>query len=231
MKKITIAGIAMLFAAITNAQITANDASLHAMKPVYTVPYEPMAKEDIKKVLDKVFNYLDAVTPAQMINKKTNEAVTDPAAIDSNTAVKQGDFRITSYEWGVTYSALQWASDITGDKKYTAYVKDRFDFFAKWIPAVRKLKAAGHQILQIYSRNASAASELAYEWDTESTNYKSMIQKNADLYIIAVDDRSIADRTPIRPAAAGPAGVKEPDPSHEDGASGPRPKQKAYTRP
>lgn len=56
----------------------------------------------------------------------------------------------------------------------------------------RKLKAAGHPIVQLYSRNASAASELAYEWDTESTNYKSMIQKNADLYIIAVDDQSIA---------------------------------------
>lgn len=56
----------------------------------------------------------------------------------------------------------------------------------------RKLKAAGHNIVQIYSRNASVASELAYEWDTESTNYKSMIQKNADLYIIAVDDQSIA---------------------------------------
>lgn len=56
----------------------------------------------------------------------------------------------------------------------------------------RKLKAAGHNIVQIYSRNASAASELAYEWDTESTNYKSMIQQNADLYIIAVDDQSIA---------------------------------------
>ena len=57
----------------------------------------------------------------------------------------------------------------------------------------RKLKAAGHTIVQLYSRNASAASELAYELDSESTNYKSMIQKNADLYIIAVDDRSIDD--------------------------------------
>lgn len=55
----------------------------------------------------------------------------------------------------------------------------------------RKLKAAGHQILQIYSRNASAASELAYEWDTESTNYKSMINRQADLYLIAVSDRAI----------------------------------------
>jgi predicted short-subunit dehydrogenase-like oxidoreductase (DUF2520 family) len=57
----------------------------------------------------------------------------------------------------------------------------------------RKFKAAGHNILQIYSRNASAASVLAYEWDTESTNYKSLVNKNADVYIIAVADDAIDD--------------------------------------
>ena len=57
----------------------------------------------------------------------------------------------------------------------------------------RKFKAAGHTIVQIYSRNASAASELAYEWDTESTNYKSLINKKADIYIIAVADNAIDD--------------------------------------
>jgi len=55
----------------------------------------------------------------------------------------------------------------------------------------RKFKAAGHSILQVYSRNASAASQLAYELDTESTNYKSMLNKNADVYIIAVTDSAI----------------------------------------
>jgi rhamnogalacturonyl hydrolase YesR len=133
-----------LFSITANAQVkTANDAMLHAVKPAYTVPYEPMAKDDIKKVLDKVFDYLNGVTPAQMINKKTNEVVTDVAKIDTNTVLQQGDFRITSYEWGVTYSALLWAGEITGDKRYTNYVKDRFNFFASWIPAVRKMKAAG----------------------------------------------------------------------------------------
>ncbi len=55
----------------------------------------------------------------------------------------------------------------------------------------RKFKAAGHNILQIYSRNAAAATELAYEWDTESTNYKILINKNADVYLIAVSDDAI----------------------------------------
>lgn len=57
----------------------------------------------------------------------------------------------------------------------------------------RKFKAAGHNIVQIYSRNAAAATELAYEWDTESTNYKILINKNADIYIIAVSDDAIED--------------------------------------
>ncbi len=41
------------------------------------------------------------------------------------------------------------------------------------------------------SRNASAATELAYEWDTESANYISLINKNADVYIIAVSDNAL----------------------------------------
>jgi len=57
----------------------------------------------------------------------------------------------------------------------------------------RKFKSAGHSIVQIYSRNAAAASELAYEWDTESTNYKILINKQADVYIIAVADDAIDD--------------------------------------
>lgn len=57
----------------------------------------------------------------------------------------------------------------------------------------RKFKAAGHSILQVISRNAKAASELAYEWDTESSNYKSTINRHADVYIIAVSDAAIAE--------------------------------------
>ena len=57
----------------------------------------------------------------------------------------------------------------------------------------RKFREAGHHIVQIYSRNAAGASELAYEWDTESTNYKSLITPNAELYVIAVPDDAIGE--------------------------------------
>ena len=57
----------------------------------------------------------------------------------------------------------------------------------------RKLKAAGHNIMQIFGRDARAASELAYELDTESTNYWSVVQRNADIYIVAVSDIAIEE--------------------------------------
>ncbi|HEY6503059.1 MAG TPA: glycoside hydrolase family 88 protein [Chitinophagaceae bacterium] len=124
---------------------TGNDVTtpLHALRPDYPVPYEPMSKEGIKKVLDKVFNYLDVVTPAQMINKQTNEEVNDVSKIDTNTTVKQGDYRLTSYEWGVTYSAMLWTGETTGDKRYTDYVQKRFAFLSEWIPAVKRSVKAG----------------------------------------------------------------------------------------
>jgi predicted short-subunit dehydrogenase-like oxidoreductase (DUF2520 family) len=57
----------------------------------------------------------------------------------------------------------------------------------------RKLKSAGHQIIQVISRNAHAASALAYEWDTVSSNYISAINLGADVYLIAVSDDAITE--------------------------------------
>ena len=123
---------------LSNAQKT-NDVTtpLHAMKVDYPVPYEAPAKENVKAVLDRIFNYLDAATPAQMMNKQSGEIVNSISQLDTNTVIKQGDFRLTSYEWGVTYSAIQRAYETTGDKKYNDYVKARFDFLSKWVPAVK----------------------------------------------------------------------------------------------
>ncbi len=126
--------------AAANAQQKQNDvtAPLHAMKPDYPVPYGAPSKENVKSVLDKVFNYLNAVTPAQMMNQQTGALVNDVSLLDTNTTVKQGDFRLTSYEWGVTYSAMQRAYETTGDQRYADYVRTRFDFLATWIPAIRQ---------------------------------------------------------------------------------------------
>lgn len=57
----------------------------------------------------------------------------------------------------------------------------------------RKLKEAGHTIVQVYGRNAEAASQLAYELDTDSTNYWSIVSRKADLYLIAVSDVAVEE--------------------------------------
>lgn len=54
-----------------------------------------------------------------------------------------------------------------------------------------KLKAAGHSIVQVFGRNAKEASKLAYELDTESTNYWSVVNKDADIYLVAVSDIAV----------------------------------------
>ena len=50
-----------------------NDATtpLHLMKPAYDTPYGKPDEKQITVVLDKVFNYLNQVTPAALINKET----------------------------------------------------------------------------------------------------------------------------------------------------------------
>lgn len=57
----------------------------------------------------------------------------------------------------------------------------------------RKLKAAGHEIVQVFGRDTKAASDLAYELDTESTNYWNIVNRSADIYILAVSDIAIEE--------------------------------------
>lgn len=57
----------------------------------------------------------------------------------------------------------------------------------------RKLKEAGHVIAQVYGRNARDASDLAYDLETESTNYWSVVQRDADVYLIAVADIAVKE--------------------------------------
>ena len=110
----------------TEAQ-RANDVTtpLHAMKPDYPVPYIIPEQASVKVVLDRVYHYLDSVTPPEFINRVTKATVRDASRPDTNLIFKPGDYRLTSYEWGVTYSAMLRASETTGDNKFAGYTKTR----------------------------------------------------------------------------------------------------------
>jgi hypothetical protein len=86
---------------------------LHLLQPAYDVPYGAPKVEAVKATLDRVFTYLNAATPMGFVNRTTGNAV-QLNAVDTNTIVTQGDFRLTSYEWGVTYSGMLEAGGATG---------------------------------------------------------------------------------------------------------------------
>lgn len=137
MKKLLICFL--ILSKLTTAQ-KANDVTtpLHLMQPDYPVPYGAPKHEAVKAVLDRVFNYLDATTPMGFVNRKTGDEVS-LNAVDTNTIVKPGDYRLTSYEWGVTYSGMLEAGAATGDQRYIDYTKKRVDFIVAALPAFTKL--------------------------------------------------------------------------------------------
>ena len=106
-----------LFAQKNETKANDSNTPLHLIKPDYPVPYGIAKTEEITQILNRIHGYLNEVTPANFANSKTGETVSDLAKIDENTALQKGDFRIVSYEWGVTYWAMLAASAATGDRK------------------------------------------------------------------------------------------------------------------
>lgn len=113
---------------------------LHALQPDYPVPYVIPTAATVKTVLDRVFHYLDSVTPPVFIHRTTREMIAgDVSKPDTNIIFKQGDFRLASYEWGVTYSGMLQTTEATGDTKYREYTQKRMEMLANAVPAFRSL--------------------------------------------------------------------------------------------
>lgn len=111
----TIAFASLLMPAMAFAQdntaINDSNTPLHLLKPDYKHGYGVSTKQEVKAAIDKVMNYILA-NPQQ--------------------------FRTTSYEWGVTYSACLDAAKASGDKKYAAYVEQNFKAIADAFPGAMK---------------------------------------------------------------------------------------------
>lgn len=144
-RKILVAALALLGLTNTNLQAQVkNDVTtpLHALQPDYPVPYGVPDTAEIRNVLNRLFAYIEKGTPAVLLDAKGNP-VTQVASVDKETKVKQGDFRLTSYEWGVVYSGLQVASKNLKDDRYNNYVKNRLEFINTWTPIFRNLAKQG----------------------------------------------------------------------------------------
>jgi len=107
---------------------------LYLSKPDYNTPYGETTPDQIKVIIDRVLTYLEEVTPTGVFDKNTQEPVSNYKKIDRNSIIAKGTHSITNYMWGVTYSAMLNAAEITGDERYKSYVADRFRFLSEVAP-------------------------------------------------------------------------------------------------
>ncbi|MBP3786680.1 MAG: glycoside hydrolase family 88 protein [Prevotella sp.] len=131
--------IALSFSVPTHAQqVNDSNTPLHLMQPQYLLPYGVSTPQAVKQKMDQVLHYLEQATPCVLEDKNSGKEVS-PKDIDPNTQLRRGDFRLTSYEWGVTYSAMLAAADATGDEAYRNYALRRMTLLANSAPAYAKM--------------------------------------------------------------------------------------------
>lgn len=117
---------------------TDTNTPLHAMQPDYPTPYGETTTKDIKAVLDRVHTYLEASTPARLVDPQSGKEIKNYKKPGKDAVLEQGDFRLTSYEWGVTYAGMLLAGEATGDKRFTDYTARRLSFLADLAPYYRE---------------------------------------------------------------------------------------------
>jgi unsaturated rhamnogalacturonyl hydrolase len=132
MKKLNHILVFLFLGLFTAAQSQTNDATtpLHLLQPEYVTPYVIPQKENVKAVLDRVYTFLEANTASKVVNKKDNSEVTNFKKNDGDLAFEKGAFRLTSYEWGVTYAGMLLTAKETSDKNYENYVDKRLQLIA-----------------------------------------------------------------------------------------------------
>lgn len=132
-------GLVMLLFSISwvgKAQEPTNDVTtpLHLLQPEYPTPYGAKSVVEITATLDRVYTFLDEATPSIIIDGKTNKEITNLKKLNENSVFATGAFRLTSYEWGVTYAGMLLATEATGDSKYAEYTNKRLKLIADIAP-------------------------------------------------------------------------------------------------
>ena len=111
----------------------------------YPMPYAPASVQEIKGVLDRIRAYLDGVTPDRLVDRTTNQVITDYSQPNPNATLPRGDFQLVGYEWGMAYAGMLLAAETTGDKRFADYTAKRFKLIADILPMFRALAAATPQ--------------------------------------------------------------------------------------
>jgi unsaturated rhamnogalacturonyl hydrolase len=111
---------------------------LHMLQPDYPTTYGKTTTADITTALGRVYDYLNATTPAKLVNKQSNTEIADYKAPGKDAIFEVGDYRLISYEWGVTYAGMLAAGQATGDRRFTEYTSQRLKLITDIVPYYRE---------------------------------------------------------------------------------------------
>lgn len=113
------------------------------LKPAYPMPYGRPSEAAVKAVMDRVLAYIDRETPTALVDAAGKEQART-GTLPAGTRLRSA-FRLTSYEWGVTYAGALLAGEVTGDARYMRYVADRLGTVVDLASRYRGQKTAGDQ--------------------------------------------------------------------------------------
>jgi rhamnogalacturonyl hydrolase YesR len=143
----------------------------------------------------------------QLVNKQSNAVVSDYKKVDNNTIFKPGDYRLISYEWGVTYAGMLNAGEATGDARYTRYTADRLQYIAgvvtNYQPLLKKdprLQTPVRPVLEPHALDDAGAMAAAMIKASRSGAVKANLRPMIDNYLayISTKEFRLADGTLAR---------------------------------
>lgn len=113
---------------------------LHLLQPEYGFYYGIPSTEEINQKLKQILSYLDTVTPSSVVDSTNGGEIADFAQLSTKSVIKDGDFRLTSYEWGVTYIAMMRVYEVTEEIDFKNYTLTRLNFIKKFFSAFSLLE-------------------------------------------------------------------------------------------
>ncbi|MCB1129653.1 MAG: glycoside hydrolase family 88 protein [Verrucomicrobiae bacterium] len=113
------------------------------MEVKYPTSYAPASVESIKRTLERVHAYLEVASPLRVIDRKTGEPVADIKRLPTEAELGRTDILNLSYEWGVTYSGMLLAAEVTGDRRYRDYTYTRLEVIARLAALAKKKGGRG----------------------------------------------------------------------------------------
>lgn len=115
--------------------------------------------QEITQSLDRLLERAKAANPAVIVDRETNQPITDFSKVNPNARIVVG-----GYTFGVLHAAMLMATDATGDKRFADFtnermklISDHYDYFARQAQEIGLSKCSFKNFLQPANLDACGA--------------------------------------------------------------------------